>query len=246
MKKLSYTVLPEWISENVFFQVIFLMRKLFLTKLSSKYHSQFAEDVTLDRLFKKQKSGFFVDVGCYHPIKFNNTYKLYKRGWRGVNIDIDSIKILGFKVVRMRDENVCCAISNNPGELTLYTNGIYSLTTSISPEFTSQREGYHERKTHSKKLSEVLDSSRFSGKNIDFLSIDVEGADLEVLKSLDFERYKPQVVAVESHQMTIDEVLNDEIFLFLSNLGYKMIGWNGLTLIFCSKNFIESKKKNYL
>ena len=50
-----------------------------LTKLSSKYYSQFAEDVTLDRLFKKKKSGFFVDVGCYHPIKFNNTYKLYNK-----------------------------------------------------------------------------------------------------------------------------------------------------------------------
>ena len=169
MKKLSYTVLPERISENFFFQIVFLVRKLFLTKLSSKYYSQFAEDVTLDRLFKKQKSGFFVDVGCYHPIKFNNTYKLYKRGWRGVNIDIDSIKILGFNIARPRDENICSAISNKSGEIVFYTNGIYSLTTSISSEFTSQRNGYQERRAFSKTLSEILDSSRFSEKKNRFL-----------------------------------------------------------------------------
>ena len=246
MKKLSYTVLPIWISENLFFQIIFLIRKLFLTKLSSKYYSQFGEDIALARLFKKQKSGFFVDVGCYHPIKFNNTYQLYKKGWRGVNIDIDSIKILGFKFVRSHDVNVCCAVSNTSKEIIFYTNGVYSLTTSISPEFVSNRGGYSERKVQSRTLTEILDSSKFVGKRIDFLSIDVEGADLDVLQSLDFKKYNPKTIAIESHLMTIDDVSNDAIYIYLVKLGYKMIGWYGLTLIFCSPDFMESKQKNYL
>ena len=246
MKKLSYTVLPIWITENIIFQIVFLIRKLFLTKLSTKYFSQFGEDIALARLFKKQNSGFFVDVGCYHPIKFNNTYQLYKKGWRGLNIDIDSIKILGFKFVRPNDENICCAVSNTSKEITFYTNGVYSLTTSISPEFVNKRGGYSERKIQSKTLTEILDSSKFSGQRIDFLSIDVEGADLDVLKSLDFKKYNPKTIAVESHLMTIDDVTNDDIYIYMVKLGYKMIGWYGLTLIFCSPDFIESKLKNYL
>ena len=95
-------------------------------------------------------------------------------------------------------------------------------------------------------MTEILDSSKFVGKRIDFLSIDVEGADLDVLQSLDFKKYNPKTIAVESHLMTIDDVSNDAIYIYLVKLGYKMIGWYGLTLIFCSPDFIESKQKNYL
>ncbi len=163
-------------------------------------------------LFKRQKCGFFVDVGCYHPIKYNNTWRLYKKGWRGVNVDLDSIKILGFRLLRWGDENVCPAVNTRPSMIDLYTNGVYSLTSSVSAEFANSRGGYQLRQVRSRTLTQILDASRFAGQRIDFLSVDVEGADLDVLKSLDFGRYRPRVIAAESHLLDIDSVMNDPIY----------------------------------
>jgi hypothetical protein len=50
-------------------------------------YSQEGEDMVLYRTFETVKEGFYVDVGAHHPDRFSNTYKFYKQGWRGINID---------------------------------------------------------------------------------------------------------------------------------------------------------------
>jgi len=72
---------------------LYLLRKVFLTRSSRRYWSQYGEDIVLDRVLNLRKPGFYVDVGCYHPVKNNNTFKLYRRGWRGVNLDIDDCRV---------------------------------------------------------------------------------------------------------------------------------------------------------
>jgi hypothetical protein len=79
---------------------------VFLTRSSLRYWSQYGEDIVLDRVLNLKRKGFFVDVGCYHPVQYSNTYKLYRLGWRGINIDLDAIKIEAFNLRRPGDVNM--------------------------------------------------------------------------------------------------------------------------------------------
>ena len=77
--------------------------KIFFPK---KTYSMFGEDLIVKDFFKKKKKGFYVDVGCYHPLEGSNTYLLYKRGWNGINLDINTLSIELFNVARKEDLNV--------------------------------------------------------------------------------------------------------------------------------------------
>lgn len=237
---INYTNLPTWIERNPIFRKLFLLRKLFLTKTKFSYHSQFAEDVSIHRLFPKNYKGFFVDVGCFHPKKYNNTWVLYRKGWRGINIDIDSIKIEGFNLVRPSDLNVHSAVSDKEGEVTYWANGFYSLTTSLDASFVEGKSGYIKKTAKCHRLKDIIDGTKYKDKKIDFLSVDAEGHDLEVLRSLDFERYDPSLVAVETHKALFSEVENTEPYKFLVAKGYCLVGWCGLTLLMANKTLQDS------
>lgn len=228
---LNYSHLPSWLENNIIFRKLFLIRKLFFTKVKQSHYSQFAEDISITRLFEKSYQGFFVDVGCFHPKKYNNTWSLYKRGWKGINIDIDPIKIEGFNLIRRKDINISCAISDHEGEITLYTNGFYSLTTSLDPNFTKGKNNYIKKTIKCSTLNNIIDNSRFKNKKIDFLSIDAEGHDVVILKSLDFNRYDPKLIAIESHLPIFSEIVKTELYQFLIEKKYTLVGWCGLTLL---------------
>ena len=83
------------------------------------YYSQFGEDIIISKLLKKSK-GVYVDVGAHHPKRYSNTYLLYKRGWRGVNIDANPHTIKLFTTARPRDTNVCVGVGASEGELSYY------------------------------------------------------------------------------------------------------------------------------
>lgn len=240
---LNYTNLPNWLENNKLFRKLFLYRKLYFVQASFKHHSQFAEDVTIGRKFRKQKDGFFVDVGCFHPKKCNNTWLLYKRGWRGINIDLDTIKIEGFDLIRPNDHNVCSAVSDEDGEVSYYSNGFYSMSTSMSEDFVQGKTGYVKRTTHCRKLTDIIDDSPYKDRSIDFLTVDAEGHDLQVLKSLDFDRYNPKLIAFESHHRLFDDVLKTDLYQFLSQLGYDLVGWCGLTLLMANADMQKQLTK---
>jgi hypothetical protein len=230
---LSYAHLPPWLAENRLFRRLFLFRKMYLTRRRGSHYSQFGEDISIARQFPRQGEGFFVDVGCFHPIKYNNTYRLYRRGWRGVNIDLDPVKVEGFDMVRPEDVNVACAISDSPGETDVWSRGFYSLTTTLDETFAETREGDFRRRTiEADTLTNVLDRTEFRDRPIDFLTVDAEGYDLAVLKSLDFERYRPGLVAVELHKPTLTAVQGDPLYRFLTDRGYDIVNWTGPTLLF--------------
>ena len=130
--------------------------------------------------------GIYVDVGAYHPIKFSNTYALHKRGWRGINIDMDPIKIEAFKLARASDVNICAAISSEKTVKQAYNFSKYGLTSTLDPE-TAAAEGQAPvsvRNVETTTLDDVLEHSRYSNQEIDLLSIDAEGHDYHVLGSI--------------------------------------------------------------
>jgi len=134
-------------------------------------------------------------------------------------------------MVRPDDFNVCSAVSDVEGEVSYYSNGFYSMSTSMSEDFTSDKKGYVKRTTKSRTLTAIIDDSPFRDKKIDFLTVDAEGHDLQVLRSLDFERYNPRLIAVESHYRVFDKVCTSELYQLLMDKGYVLVGWCGLTLL---------------
>lgn len=242
---LNYSQLPSWLENSKIFRKLFILRKLYLTKTSFRHYSQFAEDVTVGRLFPKSFKGFFVDVGCFHPKKYNNTYRLYKKGWRGINIDIDPIKIEGFNLVRPKDTNIATAVGNIDGEMEYYSNGFYSLTSSLDQtfaekKFRNSKKEFVVKKTPCHKLTTLIEQTDYKDREIDFLSVDAEGYDIEVLKSLDFEKYKPKLIAVESHHQLFYKIQETDVYKFLTSLDYTLVGWCGLSLIMANKSFQNS------
>lgn len=242
---LNHTHISAKLANNFFFRKLFLLRKLFLTKVKSTHYGQMAEDVALRKFFPKKYKGIFVDVGCFHPMKYNNTYQFYKRGWRGINIDIDPIKIEGFRLVRPKDTNIVTAISDQEGEVTYYSNGFYSPTITLEQSFADSKEGkkyqYKKKTTKAQTLSNVIDATPYKDQKIDLLSVDVESHDYYVLKSLDFDRYSPHIIAVESQYDDFSSIQNENTYQLLSQKGYELVNWVGMTLIFRKK---EDNDKN--
>ena len=89
------------------------IKKIYYNKYVKKSYSISNVDLVIDRMFANIDKGIYVDVGCNHPIKFNNTYLLYRRGWRGINIDFDSKSIKEFKKYRPKDYSVEKIVSND-------------------------------------------------------------------------------------------------------------------------------------
>lgn len=228
-------LLPDW---------LYLLRKTFLTRRSRRHYAQFGEDVVLlDWLHQRQ--GFFVDVGCYHPSKFSNTYALYRRGWRGVNIDMDEIKVRAFAMARPDDTNIHAAISDEPGEVDIHRFSKYGLGSMIVKDGEAPPESQTAIETVRLKtmtLDEILETTPYRDREIDLLTVDAEGHDLEVLRSLSFARYRPRLILVELHTDSIDAVLASPLHRFLTDKGYVLCNWVGLTLFYrrndlCYKTF---------
>jgi FkbM family methyltransferase len=241
---MNYSHLPAWLERSKLFRLFFLIRKLYLIQVRFSHYAQFAEDISIRRLLEKKKTGFFVDVGCFHPKKYNNTWRLYRQGWRGINIDIDPIKITGFNVVRTQDTNLCCAVSDQEGEIEYFSNGFYALTTSLDQTFAETQGLYKKKKTQSKQLTTLIEQTAYKGREIDFLSVDAEGHDLAVLKSLDFDTYRPKLIAVETHLKLFSEVEKSPLYLFLQDRGYSLVGWVGLTLLLAHPDFQQELRES--
>ena len=90
-------------------------KNLYITRFATKSYSQEGEDLLLRRIFEHQKIGFYVDVGAHHPFRFSNTYLLYKRGWRGINIDAMPGSMRLFRKFRPRDTNIECGVGLGGG-----------------------------------------------------------------------------------------------------------------------------------
>ena len=93
-----------------------LLKKIYYEKYSKKSYSISNVDLVIDRLFRDIEKGVYIDVGCNHPIKYNNTYLLYKRGWTGINIDLDETLIKELNIIRKKDHNVQKMVGSLDGE----------------------------------------------------------------------------------------------------------------------------------
>lgn len=206
-------------------------------------YSQEGEDLLLRRIFGHKEDGFYIDVGAMHPLKYSNTYHYYCLGWHGINIDARPGSMELFNAKRPRDINIECAISDKEEQLTYYQFNDSALNT-FSQNLSSDRNGKlnfritEEIKLNTCRLETVLDENLPKDIEIDFLSVDVEGLELNVLKSNNWERFRPKIVVVEVlDNLSITEVLKQDTCVFLEALGYILFAKTYFSLFFRRNDF---------
>jgi FkbM family methyltransferase len=196
--------------------------------------SQEGEDGVLDRLFGGKPNGFYVDVGSHHPQRYSNTYLFYLRGWQGINIDPLPGTKRRFDLLRNRDINLEEAISDANGEL-IYHSFLEPALNTFDPVVANSRASLLICKTKIvvRCLSDVLDQHMPANQNIDFLTIDVEGLDLQVLRSNNWDRYRPQYVVAEALDMpNVYEVIESDLHSYMASIEYSLLSKCVHSLIF--------------
>lgn len=235
------SILKKILTKSVINSIVNIKNN-YLDGYALKSYSQEGEDMILRRLFEKQSIGFYVDVGAHHPKRFSNTYYFYKKGWNGINIDAMPGSMNFFKKIRHRDINIEKPISSKKQVLTYYAFNEPALN-GFSKEISEARDGLNNYKIEFTKdietstLEEVLDENLPSSQVIDFLSIDVEGLDFDVIKSMNIKKYRPRVILVEILGSSLSDLKQDPIYKFLIDEDYALYAKAVNTVIFKSNTF---------
>lgn len=201
-------------------------------------YSQEGEDLLAARLFDEKADGFYVDIGAHHPIRHSNTYLLYRRGWRGINIDATPGSMAEFRRLRPRDINVECLVASDPSPRRFHVFNEPALNTASPtmarerPTENAQYQVTREVELRPRTLASLLDEFVPRGKMIDLMSVDVEGLDLDVLSSNDWQRYRPSLLLVEVLQTELSDLDTHEIVRFLRGRNYRPIAKLYNTVVF--------------
>ena len=224
-------------------QNIYLKNKYFIKK---KSYAMDGEDLAIDQYIEKKEKGFYVDIGAHHPIHRNNTQLLFNRGWEGINIDVNQFSIDLFNFLRPDDLNLLTAISDQEGEITFYYQKKFSQLNTTDKKIAHEHfnGNFNERLVKCQTIHNILTNSKYQEVKIDFLNIDVEGAEMKVLRTLNFEIYDPKLICIEilgyrdldSKKREI-RIKDDEIFRYLIGKNYKKV-WSGSS--YCSHLFIKT------
>lgn len=203
-------------------------------------YSQEGEDLLLQQLLDTSKPGFYVDIGAHHPTRISNTHALYLKGWRGINIDATPGCMQVFNQVRKNDINIEIAIAQDANPMVFYLFDEPALNTFDAKKaekiITESSFKLLDKKViQTKRLEEVLDQYLPTNQLIDFMNIDVECFEIQVLKSNNWQKYKPTILLVENIQYDLEAVLNSELTKYLNQLGYSPIA-KGLRSVFYRLN----------
>lgn len=195
------------------------------TPFESISYGQNGEDLILKNVFANKGKGFYVDVGAHHPFRFSNTFLFYQLGWRGINIDpLPGIKQL-FDKYRPNDINVEAGVSTKTATIPYYMFNHPAMNT-FSKELADMRIKESDplqdiRQISVRPLSKILNEYLSPSQDIDFMNIDVEGFDFEVLKSNDWQKNKPKVIVYEElGDFDNQNISNSPTFNYLIELGY--------------------------
>jgi FkbM family methyltransferase len=199
-------------------------------------NAQFGEDLILEILFAHKPSGFYVDAGAHHPTRLSNTNLLFRRGWKGINIDLDPRAKEEFDRARPNDINLTYAIYDESKDIEVHFFDERAVNT-ISDEAAIRygEAGWHRERTEQVRtvtLATVLDAHLPPSTTIDLLNVDVEGVDLNVLRSNDWNRYRPTVVLVEVGELDFMAATTSGCMAFMHEVGYRLASLCHITGIF--------------
>jgi FkbM family methyltransferase len=199
--------------------------------------SQEGEDMVLLRMFQNKRNGSYVDVGAHHPKRFSNTYMFYRMGWSGINVDAMPGSMRNFERLRPRDVNIEMGVAKDSGSLDYYVfneSALNGFSKDLSRERDESDNDYYVKdviKVDVCTLEQILDK-HLSCNKIDFMSVDVEGLDLDVLQSNNWTKYRPCYVLAEILRSSLHELDHDPIVRFMREQEYVVFAKQVNTVIF--------------
>ena len=214
------------------------------------FYSQDKQDEYLEKhIFKGYKNGFFIDIGAHNGKLINNTlYFEENNNWTGVNVEPIKKVYNDLVVNRPNSININCAVCNNDGKTEFICNEGYSeMISGIKDTFDARHIQRLQRETkqhgstteiievETKKLETICDSHKIS--HVNYLSIDVEGAEFEVIKSINFDKVYIDVIGFENNYNDI----SIPIIKYLEERNYVVIG-KCLDIFMIHKNSVFYKK----
>lgn len=170
-----------------------------------KSYSQSGEDRILrflgTHLLQKDKL-FYIDIGAYHPFTLSNTALFYEEGSNGINVEPDPISFKAFGIHRKRDKNLNAGVHKQNGTLNFYVMSEKTLSTfdESSARTYESSGGAKIEQIIPVAVYEINDFlSRYAGsKQIDFITLDVEGIDFDIISEIDFGKFRPHLFCVET------------------------------------------------
>ena len=227
----------------------FIRKTILGYDISTYFFTNSGEDAILQSIFSKKLSkkekGFFVDIGAYHPYKASNTYLFYINGWTGINIDARPGSMKAFNQVRPKDINLENGVGEKEDTLLYYFIDDNSSMNSFSKKFLLNTGMYkHVKKEIPVKvlpLNNILNQYSSEFDRIDILNIDVEGFDMEVVKSNDWSKFRPSVIVIELNCKSIHDLKDNETAKYLCDLGYDIIAKNVVIRDVASVFFVDKK-----
>lgn len=207
--------------------------------------AQSGEDMILATILCQVKKGFYVDIGANNPYIQSNTHFFYKNGWRGINIDVLPNSMKTFKKIRKNDINLEIAISDKEEHLQyfMFSSSFYNTFSSEAVEETKKvSEFIGVQKLRTQKLSDIF--GNYNVKEIDFMSVDVEGYDLQVLKSNNWNKYRPKIIITEYYAKELNNIKNDEIYKLMDANGYIYFCNTPTNVFYIEHNYFITRYEN--
>ena len=234
MKKIEKKIKDYLIKLYPFNKLYFFLK--ILKKSKKRYHyADNGEDIIIQGLFNHKKNGFYIDVGCYHPVRASLTHLLYKKGWKGVNIDISKDTINLFNIARPNDKNINIGIADKEGEDFYYQSSHINQANSFK---------FYDNVKKVKVQITTLDNiiKNLGIEKIDFLNIDVEYRDFKALQGLNLNNVRPSLIAIEDNDAyDIADVTNSDIYKYMTNNEYFLY-----SKLNCTNFYLDKKNKNNL
>ncbi len=208
-----------------------LLVRLFGLKVFS--YSSINEDNIIDWLTGYKREGTYIDIGANNPDVTNNTKLFYLRGWRGINIEPAQHEFGLLELARPGDTNYNCAIGT--GIVTFFEGEDDNTGNTFDYKLATERHLKRSRQLTLKPLSEIFSENKLT--HVDFISIDVEGYEVEVLKSNDWTKYQADVLCIEGSG-----------YSYLKQFGYRKVFWDGHNSYYklFKKFHFMSKLKEYV
>ncbi|MEK7599571.1 MAG: FkbM family methyltransferase [Patescibacteria group bacterium] len=208
-------------------------------------YAQNREDIILDGLVKGAKKGFYVDVGANHSVLDSVTKLFYDRGWNGINIEPAHDLCALLKLSRPRDINLEYGVSDKTSELTfreyLLGDGLSTFSDEVQKIYENDEhyryfaKEYVDHKVPVTTLAKLL-KEHAKDKKIDFMKIDVEGYEYEVVAGNDWTKYRPVILCIEANHVVRDW------HPMIKDAGYELVFWDGLNEYFVAKEHKQLTK----
>jgi FkbM family methyltransferase len=217
----------------------------------SRSYSQCGEDMVVKFLLgaMPQTKGFlWLDIGAHDPIFISNTAAFYRNGLKGINIEANPKLIKKFYLKRKKDINLNVAIADKLGTMAFYIMDSPTLS-------TLSEEEAHELETMGHKIKEKISIKTMTVTEViekyncgvfpDFLSLDAEGYDLQILKTIEWEKSFPKIICVENIPYKrklknyFKSMQQNELTLYLESKGYSIIAFTLINAIFVHNNYVE-------